>query len=220
MSSKTTTVAYVPFKTFLAAIERFEHRMPNQIDGSLWPSYSGAIRSQLLGSFKFLGLIDDQGRPTSSLKAMVDEVPRRKVHLKRILESSYKPVVAIGLQNATPKQFREAIDQFGGMTGATRKKVVSFFLGAAKYCELPLAPSLLSRTRSSAVVRKKLVNERQSGPPGDHAQSSVTSKVVELSNGQTLTVALSGSALDLTPTDRNFVFEVIDKLRGYKRRTV
>jgi len=45
---KKMIVAYVPFKTFLAAIEAFERHMPTQIDSSVWPTYSGAIRSQLL----------------------------------------------------------------------------------------------------------------------------------------------------------------------------
>jgi hypothetical protein len=216
---KKQTVAYVPFKTFLAAVERLERHMPNQIDSSVWPSYSGAIKSQLLGSFRFLGFIDPRGRPTSTLKAIVEDKPARKTALRKVLEAKYRPIVALGLQNTTPKQFREAMNGFGGMTGATQKKVLSFFLKAAKYSELPIAP-ILSRKAHTLATRRKRSEEqdlvsRFSKPREASVPVDGTSKTIGLKSGGELTLTLSGNVLDLTPADRGFVFRMIDELQDY-----
>jgi hypothetical protein len=212
---KKTPVAYVPFKTFLAAIEGFERHMPTQIDNSVWPTYSGAIKSQLLGAFKFLGLIDVTGRPTIVLKSVVEDKPNRKANLKKVLEASYKPVINAGLQNMTPKMFNELMNAYG-MGGETQKKVNSFFLKAAKYAELPMSPLLHKRERSAA-PRKRKTNEGE----GDtfYVPESPTpgiSKTLDLKSGGKLTLILSVNVFDLDASDREFVFGIIDKLQGYE----
>lgn len=45
---KKLTVAYAPFKTFLSAIQALEHGVPDTIDRTVWPSFSGVMQSQLL----------------------------------------------------------------------------------------------------------------------------------------------------------------------------
>jgi len=212
-------VAYVPFKTFLGAIELLERHMPNQIDSSLWPSYSGAIRSQLLNCFRFLDLIDANGRPTPGLKALVRDKAGRKGSLRKILETSYAPVVNLGLEKMTPRQFRDAMNEFGGMTGDTQKKVVSFFLRAARYSELPMAP-LLSKNVRSAPSRRKADNDHRSALASakvhqEHEAAREIAKSVELQSGGKLTVLLSANILELSSIDRAFVFGMIDKLQSY-----
>lgn len=212
-------MAYVPFKTFLGAIELLERHMPNQIDSSLWPSYSGAIRSQLLNCFRFLDLIDANGRPTPGLKALVRDKAGRKGSLRKILETSYAPVVNLGLEKMTPRQFRDAMNEFGGMTGDTQKKVVSFFLRAARYSELPMAP-LLSKNVRSAPSRRKADNDHRSALASakvhqEHEAAREIAKSVELQSGGKLTVLLSANILELSSIDRAFVFGMIDKLQSY-----
>lgn len=215
---KEPVVAYVPFKTFLAAIEGFERHMPQPIDNSAWPTYSGAIKSQLLGAFRFMGLIDNKGNALPPLEALVEDKAHRKAHLRKVLEASYKPLIAAGLQNMSPKRFDELMGEYG-MGGDTHNKVVSFFIKAAKYAELPISPLLLRRGARPITARKR----RQDGGSEDgtgeattfQAPSGGTSKTVDLTSGGKLTVILSVNLLDLSAADREFVFGIIDRLQSY-----
>jgi hypothetical protein len=214
-------VAYAPFKTFLSAIELMERHIPIQVDSSLWPSYSGAIRSQLLNTFRFLGLIDFAGKPTSNLRAFVQHKDDRRQILRGLLEASYAPVIGLGLEKVTPRQFREAMDNFGGMGGVTQKKATSFFLNAAKYAGLPMSP-LLGRRRDAAPRRvrpgdARTVQRRSERRPRRGAGTALT-RSVDLQNGGKLTLFLTADILDLHPNDRAFVFEIIDKLKSYAAR--
>jgi hypothetical protein len=215
---KKVIVAYVPFKTFLAAIEGFERHMPVQIDSSVWPTYSGAIRSQLLGAFKFLNLIDDKGHPNMFLKGLVEDKANRKATLRKVIETSYKPVISAGLQHMTPKMFDDLMDAYG-MTGDTQKKVSSFFLQAAKYAEIPMSP-LLSKKRAGTTRKRKLTEGEEFDGDIFYASSSAqgNSRTVELKSGGKLTLILSVNMFDLVGEDRDFVFQVIDECQQYESR--
>src|ERR1700730_3645929 len=129
-NNRTGSVPYAPFTTFIAAIEAMERGIHHRIDASVWPTYSKAIRSQLLGTFRFFDLIDKMGKPTGALKLLVQNKANRKVTLRRLLETGYSKVIALDLTRVSPRQFDEAMREYG-MSGATHKKVVSFFLRAA-----------------------------------------------------------------------------------------
>jgi|SRR6266850_37833 len=216
---KKMIVAYVPFKTFLAAIEAFERHMPTQIDSSVWPTYSGAIRSQLLGAFKFLNLIDDKGHPTVILKGLVEDKANRKATLRKVIETSYKPVISAGLQHMTPKMFDDLMDAYG-MTGDTQKKVSSFFLQAAKYAEIPMSPLLLKK-RPGTTRKRRSTEEQASDGDVFHVEPSTgqgNSRTVELRGGGKLTLILSVNMFDLVGEDRDFVFGIIDQCQQYENK--
>jgi len=217
------TVPYAPFKTFLSAIETLEQGVPQRIDSSIWPSYSGAIRSQLLASFKFLGLVSDDGTPAQSLKQLVENKDGRKTALRKTLERSYPELIGMNLPTATPKQFGEAMRQYG-VQGATLSKATSFFLQAAKYSDLPISALLLERKpRVPGTRKQKPINSGT--PPSDQdlkvdsgLSGEGTSKTITLESGLTLTVTVSGNFFKLTPGDREFVFGMIDKLDEYGKQ--
>jgi hypothetical protein len=215
---KKMTVAYVPFKTFLAAIEGFERHMPAQIDSSVWPTYSGAMKSQLLGSFKFLGLIDEHGHPTNALKSLVEDKANRKATIRKILEASYKPLVNAGLQHMTPRMFDDLMSAYG-MTGATHKKVLSFFIKAAKFSELPMSPLLMRKIRTTGPRKRKSADSPESEYVFQTRPETLTqgsSRTIDLKSGGKLTLMLTVNVFDLNGQDREFVFGIIDKLQGYE----
>src|SRR5438128_923376 len=145
---------YVPFKTFLSAIENLEHGIPNQIDRSVWPSYSGAIQGQLLATLMFLGLIDDRGIPQPSLHELIENKANRKNKLAKILEHAYPDLFALNLAKVSPKQLDDAVAEYG-VTGATQRKALAFLLRAARYADLPLSPLLKRKTRESGGTRRR-----------------------------------------------------------------
>jgi hypothetical protein len=194
--------------------------MLHRIDNSIWRTYSTAIQSQLLGSFRFLGLVDDSGRPTISLKRLVQDKPNRKAVLREVLESSYGRIVALDLTKVSPKQLDDAMHEYG-MTGETHKKVLSFFLRAAKYAELPMSPLLGRKIRAGSRRRKRgspidqIPFATALGPTPD-GLSSKDSRTIRLRSGGAVTINVQGSLFDMPADDREFVLGLMDKLREYK----
>lgn len=215
-------VAYVPFRTFLSALVLFDRGIPERIDPSVWPTYSVATRSQLYGAFRFLGLIDGGGGPTAVLKALVHDKPNRKVTMRKILETSYARVVDLGLTSVSPRQFDQAMREYG-MGGETHKKVISFFRRAARFAELPMSPLLGKKARVVGASRKRrrglseIVAEKSVGSP-PHGSSLQLSKTVILRGGGSITVNIEGNVFELEARDRRFVFGLIDRLVGYQKR--
>src|SRR6266581_193950 len=215
-SERNRAVAYVPFTTFLDAIKTLEHGIPNQIDTSMWPSYSTAIKAQLLGAFRFLGLVDASGKPTKTLRALVHEKSNRKDVLKEILRTSYAGIVGMDLTKTSPRQFDSYMRQYG-MKGETHKKVISFFLRAASYAELPMSPLLGRKTRAVGIRRTSRVQPQTRPNAALPEGTQLTSKQVVLRSGGRITLNFEGSLLNLDTSDRNFFFELFDKLRAYEK---
>jgi hypothetical protein len=198
---------YVPFKTFLTAIEAFERSLPNQIDRSVWPSHSGATQGQLLGAFRFLGLTDDKDRPSAELRALIERPENRPATLRRILESSFRELAPLDLSKASPRQLDEAVRRYG-LSGATHRKAVSFLLHAAAYAGTPLSPLLHRKTRAPGLRRPA---------PAPRTASRGESKTIRLRSGGSLTLVMDGRFLDLAKEDREFVFGLLDQMAAYEQ---
>ncbi len=205
-------VPYVPFKTFLTAIEGFERGLPGQLDRSLWPSYSGAIQGQLLNAFRFLGLVDEGDCPTPALRELVARRDQRRVLLRGLLEKEYGALIALDLAHGTPRQLDDAMRQYG-LSGVTHKKAISFFLQAGTYAGLPLSPLLKGRTRTAAPARRAQVQPAAVAKPSDGPQLS---RSVRLRSGGEVTVSATVDLFNLDSDDRRFLFELIDRLRDYE----
>ena len=202
-------VPYVPFRTFLAALETLERGCPNQLDRSVWPSSSGAIQGQLLGAFRFLGLMDEAQCPSAELRELIGKKESRRPLLRRILEKNYATLVAMDLSRTSPHQLEEAMRQYG-LTGATHKKALSFFLQAAQYAGLPLSVLLRAKIRGSGG------GPRQRRAPAVEAVAAIAAgKTVHLKSGGSVTLTTAVDLFSLSAEDRKFVFELIDRMQEY-----
>jgi hypothetical protein len=229
VTPNTTSKAapYAPFKTFLAAIESLEQGMPNQLDRSVWPSYSGAMQGQLLAAFKYLRLVDDAGHPTPELHELVEKKEARKKKFRSILEACYADLVALNLSKVSPKQLDDAIRGYG-FTGATHRKALSFFLKSAQYAEIPLSNLLKRKTRETGSPRRKKNGNPQKRTEkiyrDDPLQSPPTgiavgeSKTIQLRTGGSLTLILSVKFLEMGVEDREFAFKLLDQISAYEQK--
>ncbi len=221
-SDKKPVIAYVPFKTFLTAIELLGHGVPTRIDRTVWPSYSGAIRGQLLAAFRFLGLTDEGGTPTPDLHKLVEDKVDRKAILRKLLERSYPDLIALDLTKASAGTLDAAIRKHG-FTGATHGKVTSFFLQAAKFSELPLSSYILKQTRSAPTSRRR--RGARSKPPAGEAPVPEEApaiggpiKTLTLEGGATLSLSASADTFNWAAGDRRFVNELLEKLEEYETK--
>jgi len=225
-SDKKRTVAYVPFKTFLNAIESLEHGLPNVVDRTVWPSYSGVMQSQVLGAFRFLGLINAVGVPTPELQKLIEDKASRKAQLRKLLERSYASLVKRDLTKMSAGSFDTAMREYG-VTGDTHRKASSFFLQAARYAELPLSPYILKQTRNVSGTRKRRVvapvlQPREqyvgdiSGVADKGPDSGGPTKSIMLENSITLSLRTSADTFKMTGSDRQFVLGLLEQMEKYE----
>ena len=214
MQSTRPVVPYVPFKTFLAALDTLERGIPNQLDRSVWPSYSGAIQGQLLGAFRYLGLMDDDYCPTAAVRELAANRDARRPLLRTLIEKRYQRLIALDLNLTSPRQLDEAMREYG-LSGATHKKALSFFLQAARYAGIPMSPLLKAKTRTAGFGHHR-APAAMPALPATRAAAPLT-KSIRLRTGGTLTLTASLDLFSLGADDRAFVFDLIDRLQQYER---
>ena len=164
------TPPYTSYRTFKTFIEDLhEQGVPSRIDRSVLTRFSGVVGSQLMHALRFLGLIEDDGRPTQRLKELI------KAHgaghwpekLLEVLREEYAPMFAIDLASATPSHFNEAFRRAFPAADAVVQKCVTFFLYAANDAGVKVSGRVLKgrKPRSLAPPRRKPARPAFAPPP-------------------------------------------------------
>jgi hypothetical protein len=222
-NSKQIAAPYVPFKTFLATLDSFATFLPDQINTSIWPNYSGGIRSQLLSTFKFFGLVKEDGSYTPDLKRLADDREGRPALLREIMKRSYVELLKLDLSKATPSGFDAELRKYG-QEGDTHRKVMAFFLSAAKFAGIPLSPLIVKRGGMTITRNKRPGAGKakdgggQSGrvviPPGTPSGAPI--RTVQLGNGITVSLSASADSFQMTSTDRQWVNSILELFEEYE----
>jgi hypothetical protein len=222
---------YVSWTTFKGALDQLAKGMPSRIDRSVFTGMAWNVQSQLFAGLKFLGLIKGEDEPTKVLDDLVaGSEDERKAKLKRLIEDRYADLIAIDLTKATRAHFEEKMGELYSVTGDTREKAARFFLSAASYVGIPLS-SFIAPSKDGAPGPRKARAPgakrpaRKAAPPQaaplpstDPPRPGGTSKSVDLQSGGTLTLSATLDLFALNADDRNFVFELIDKLDNYGKK--
>jgi hypothetical protein len=153
------TPPYTSYRTFKTFIEDLhEHGVPSRIDRSVLTRFSGIVGTQLIHALRFLGLVEDDGRPTERLKGLVqahamDHWPET---LLGTLRDEYAPMFAIDLATATPSHFNEAFRRAFPAADAVVQKCVTFFLYAVSDAGVKISGRVLKgRKPRSLTPRRK-----------------------------------------------------------------
>jgi hypothetical protein len=161
--------AYVPYKTFTNFVSTLkESGLPNRIDRSVLAGQSGATQSFLLSTFRFLGLISNDGTPTPALKELTshaEDSEGYKAAWRKIIESKYAFLLNGGFkaESATESQFLEKLQE-KGVSGETARKSLTFFTLACEKAGIKLSPHLKSK-RGSGNGRPRKRRDTQPEPP-------------------------------------------------------
>jgi hypothetical protein len=213
---------YLPFSSFLTALDRLAQAVPPKIEKDVFPHHSGVLQGQLLGALRFLDLIDDNGIPKGNkLERLATEkdIPARRANLRPLLKTAYSDILKLDLTRMTPSQFDSAFERYG-ISGDTKKKAKAFFMKAAEFAQIEVSPYLIRRSRGSISARKR--KGAQKGHPRVNSPAPVIydtekfeSKTLELANGVTLTMVVKGNVLELQGKDRDLVFAIMDQLKSH-----
>jgi hypothetical protein len=230
-------IPYVSFATFLTALDYLKnHGTPDKIDSSVFPNLSGGSVSHLLLSMRFLGVIDDKGRPQAVLAQVVDE-KTRKTALAKLLPQAYAAVFQkVDLSKASPSTLDEAL-RAQKVTGATHRKAKAFLLKAAQFAGLPISNHLMKRTRtsgsrSSGTTKKAREESGTRTPAHTPAKHPITptngvpsghyTKTIKLPEaGGTLVLSGDFDPFALMGKEREFVYKLADMMSefGTKRKS-
>ena len=227
-SEKKIAAAYVAWGTFKNALDQLSQGVPpNRIDRSVFPGMAWAIQNQLFTGLKFLGLIDEHSRPTPEMEALAlgEDEADRKLALGELLRKRYSHLFALDLKKTTPNELAQKMGEAYGVSGDTKEKAVRFFVSAAEYTGIELSPLFEAGKKTTGGVQRPAnkrkartrVNSIQEPEVEAEPAPTGTSRTVALKSGGTLTLSASLDLFALMPSDRKFVFGIIDMLDGYEK---
>jgi len=211
---------YLPFASFLTALDQLAQGMPNVISKEVFPSHSGLLQGQVISALRFFDLIDEHGTPLGDhleRLAVERETEQRRANIRPLVKSAYPDLIKLDLAKVSPSQLDAAFAGYG-VTGDTKKKAKIFFLHAAKFAELKLSPLLVRKGRAPSVPKRRKVAEQSTGSDKhamSHENHTSTSKTIQLKSGVILTVSITGNLLDLEEQDRQLVFGIMDQIRTH-----
>jgi len=154
---------YVSYRTFLNFIGRLQQGIPARIDRSYWgDKWSGSTGTQLMAALRFLGLVDNDGVPTSRLRQLVSARGAQRMELlKQITSEAFGFLFqeSFDLQTATYAQLEEALHDKYELTGNIARKCINFYIRLANDAGIPLAPFVIKKSktvRATAGTKKTL----------------------------------------------------------------
>lgn len=219
--------------------------IPDLISREFWTDlFETSLRSKVRGSLRFLGLLRPDGYTTPALRRIVPSKTRKEV-LRELLESKYASVLPITQRpNVTRKEVESAFARTFGSTGDTTSKAVTFFAGAAEYAGIPVAPSIKhnpnpfaragARSEPASMQEEVHTNGIYLASNGSlnggstsqelsvqtdlHPPLGQMTRTVKLRGGGMLTLAIAVDLFELDEEERNFVLDLIDKIRKHSAK--
>lgn len=222
---------YMSFQTFWNFVSELASKpLPPRIDRSLMGSKSGTDQANLTSTLVSLGLVDDAGVVQPGLVRLVQATDaERKAVMAALVREHYPQAMEVSEQNGTASALAEAFRNSFDLTAPeTRRKAMTFFLHAARTSELPVsvhfpatragsgAPGTTRVKRAAASKRKSSPNTIEHELPADHPKHGESDEyTVELKSGGTVSVGVSVNLFELSRDDRDFVVDLVDRLKGY-----
>ena len=187
--------------------------------------FESIVAQRVLQATRLLDLTDEEGNPTKNLldfkQAGHDTY---KAVFAGILRQAYAPIFAVTGQDPSQRTRQQISDAFRRHTpDSGRRRIVNLFLGLCAYAEIIAEipgekPGPKVRTVS---VPRRLVPAAKPPRHETTALPSETPAVVgstistDLRSGGKVTLTVSVDVIDLSTDDRKYVFDLIDKIKGY-----
>ncbi len=219
---------YLPFKTFIGSLDALSQGIPPKIDKTIWRTQSGLNQGLIMSAFRFFGLVDGTDQPTLFLQNLVSRPERRPDEIRQLLTNAFHKIIDGDLSRMTLRILEEQMEQYG-VSGATKRKAITFFLQAAKYADLPLSSFLQTQVRTLSPLSRRRKAVR---PKSEHTEDEMgavlpepeegagvgSSKVVHLRSGGYVRISVSADVFSMDSQDREFVFKLIDMLQDFDVR--
>lgn len=143
-NKKGPTPPYGSFKSAKSFVERLKKTvLPDAIDRSMMSMMSGFTQSEVLGAFRFLGLVDAEDRTQEPLRALVKAYGTKDwtTALGGVVHRAYKPILdGLNVNTGTAKALADAFKNKAHLDGRMLTRAVQFYLAALKEAEISHSP--------------------------------------------------------------------------------
>ena len=177
-ANSKTLPPYVSYRTFWNFLDGLQAAVPARIDRSYWgEKFSGSTGGQLIGTLKYLKMIDGNGVPTLRLKQIVlNKGIQRSNLLKQLTQEAY-PFFLTELDpaNATYAQMEEKLKEHFQIAADVGRKCIKFYIGLAQDGGISLSPFVTRKSKAihTTIPSRKTrrnpprTNDSPSDPPSD-----------------------------------------------------
>lgn len=217
---KMVTPPYVTYRTFINSLLKLQERgLPARIDQSVFSGQSNSAIASLVAAYKYLGLVDDSGKPSENLRKLVAAAAKdadRNALMKELLEARYPFLQAphLDLAAATTQQVESAFRE-QGIKGSTITKAVSFFLSAANEAGITVS----GHVKTPAAKRAGPARGKRNGKNTSQDNSAGTGTVQQTPASKTAAELLLAKFPDFDPSWDDDIkkkwFESFSSLRGH-----
>src|SRR5216684_7033796 len=150
--------AYIPMIALDNFIEKLRATgIPAVIDSNLTQTISGGTASALMSALRFLGLVDQSGRPQDSLRKLVAayDTDRWKDVFGDLVDRAYAGIIGdLDLTTATRSMLDERFRKNSKAAGQVLDKAARFYLGALEKMQRPVSSHFKVRKARAVVSRK------------------------------------------------------------------
>jgi hypothetical protein len=160
-----------------------------------------------LQAFRFLGLVRADGDATPELKLLAEHPESREILLPKVFRRSYPGLFGQGAGPLSEMAIEKLVARTG-LSPATQRKAVTFVLNAASYMNLPADLNTGKDTQVGI--------GHGSTPEASTPTSSKKSLTLDLASGGLVELSVDGDLLRFDKADREFVFDLVDRIRAYR----
>jgi len=223
---------YLSFATFWSFLDTMlAQPLPPKIDRSMMRSKSGSDQVSLTAAMKAFGLIGDNQEVMGLSELAGRDEAARTSWLALMVRKYYPAQMAVSEQNGTEQQLKDSFrDAFQMGSADTIRKAMTFYLHAARTAGIEPSPHFPT-TRSgsgapgSPKPRRTAAKRKSSGDAAKVSEDSTVLQIdgdtytLTLKSGPVVTMAVKMNVMEASVSDRNFIFKLVDALRGYGKPT-
>ena len=179
---------YVSWSAFIRTLDGFGDLLPDTRKSESMAGLSLSLASPMLQAFRFLRLVASNGKATPDLRFLASHPESRAAVLTKVFRQAY------------PEPFTQS-------AGPVSEKALG---------DLMARTGLLAIKMNTAQHPRPAGAQLESGSSTGLPISAMKSLSLELTSGGTIEIGIDIDLLRLGKADREFVFDLIDKVRPYR----
>lgn len=149
---------YGPTGGMLQGLELMQRITPAKVNVNLLRANKVAPGNEykVVGALRFLGLIDDDGRPTEKSRLLKTRGPSYKLALQEIVRTAYSGLFEqLDLRNTSRDQVHNYFVTREGLGMEMAAKATRFLVGLCQQAEIELGPDLTSEKEGLLAAKAK-----------------------------------------------------------------
>lgn len=201
------TLPYGPTRGMLQALQLMRRSTPPKVDGNLLRRNQIAPGNEykVVGALRFLGVIDDEGRPTEKSRHLKTKGSAFTSSLQTIVRSAYESLFQSMNGGAyTPECIYNYFITDEGLTPEMATKTTRFFMQLCQLAEIDLGPAAAQKLRGGSN------GHRKQGGPGQLSQN--VSSMIETGNSNQMPLVLALTP-DMVSMDTDQLTEFFKKVK-------